>query len=193
MITHLRGRIVEKTPTHVVVECNGVGYMVLISLNTFGKLPADEAAFLYTHHQVREDAQTLYGFVDEMERMLFRMLISVSGVGASTAQVVLSSMNPAELKNALVTENVAAMQSIKGIGAKTAQRIIIDLKGKAATLDVGEDFSGFISNTVRDEALTALDVLGFPKQKSEKVVDALLSKDSGLTLESLIKQALNNI
>jgi len=193
MITHLRGRIVEKTPTHVVVECNGVGYMVLISLNTFGKLPADEAAFLYTHHQVREDAQTLYGFVDEMERMLFRMLISVSGVGASTAQVVLSSMNPAELKNALVTENVAAMQSIKGIGAKTAQRIIIDLKGKAATLDVGEEFSGFISNTVRDEALTALDVLGFPKQKSEKVVDALLSKDSGLTLESLIKQALNNI
>lgn len=193
MITHLRGRIVEKTPTHVVVECNGVGYMVLISLNTFGKLPADEAAFLFTHHQVREDAQTLYGFVDEMERILFRMLISVSGVGASTAQVVLSSMNPAELKNALVTENVAAMQSIKGIGAKTAQRIIIDLKGKAATLDVGEEFSGFISNTVRDEALTALDVLGFPKQKSEKVVDALLTKDSGLTLESLIKQALNNI
>lgn len=193
MITHLRGRIVEKTPTHVVVECNGVGYMVLISLNTFGKLPADEAAFLFTHHQVREDAQTLYGFVDEMERILFRMLISVSGVGASTAQVVLSSMNPAELKNALVTENVAAMQSIKGIGAKTAQRIIIDLKGKAATLDVGEEFSGFISNTVRDEALTALDVLGFPKQKSEKVVDALLNKDSGLTLESLIKQALNNI
>ena len=193
MITHLRGRIIDKTPTQVVIECNGVGYLVLISLNTFGKLPADEAVFLYTHHQVREDAQTLYGFSDELERTLFRMLISVSGVGASTAQVVLSSMSPAELKSALVTENVAAMQSIKGIGAKTAQRIIIDLKGKAATLDVGEEFSGTISNTVRDEALTALDVLGFPKQKSEKVVDALLSRDSSLTLEALIKQALNNI
>ena len=193
MITHLRGRIIDKTPTQVVIECNGVGYLVLISLNTFGKLPADEAVFLYTHHQVREDAQTLYGFSDELERTLFRMLISVSGVGASTAQVVLSSMSPAELKSALVTENVAAMQSIKGIGAKTAQRIIIDLKGKAATLDVGEEFSGTISNTVRDEALTALDVLGFPKQKSEKVVDALLSRDSSLTLEGLIKQALNNI
>ncbi len=193
MITHLRGRIIDKTPTQVVIECNGVGYLVLISLNTFGKLPADEAVFLFTHHQVREDAQTLYGFSDELERTLFRMLISVSGVGASTAQVVLSSMSPAELKSALVTENVAAMQSIKGIGAKTAQRIIIDLKGKAATLDVGEEFSGTISNTVRDEALTALDVLGFPKQKSEKVVDALLSRDSSLTLEGLIKQALNNI
>ena len=193
MITHLRGRIIDKTPTQVVIECNGVGYLVLISLNTFGKLPADEAVFLFTHHQVREDAQTLYGFSDELERTLFRMLISVSGVGASTAQVVLSSMSPAELKSALVTENVAAMQSIKGIGAKTAQRIIIDLKGKAATLDVGEEFSGTISNTVRDEALTALDVLGFPKQKSEKVVDALLSRDSSLTLEALIKQALNNI
>jgi len=193
MITHLRGRIIDKSPTQVVIECNGVGYLVLISLNTFGKLPADEAVFLFTHHQVREDAQTLYGFADELERVLFRMLISVSGVGASTAQVVLSSMSPAELKSALVTENVAAMQSIKGIGAKTAQRIIIDLKGKAATLDVGEEFSGGISNTVRDEALTALDVLGFPKQKSEKVVDALLSRDSSLTLEALIKQALNNI
>lgn len=193
MITHLRGRIIDKSPTQVVIECNGVGYLVLISLNTFGKLPADEAVFLFTHHQVREDAQTLYGFADELERVLFRMLISVSGVGASTAQVVLSSMSPAELKSALVTENVAAMQSIKGIGAKTAQRIIIDLKGKAATLDVGEEFSGGISNTVRDEALTALDVLGFPKQKSEKVVDAVLSRDSSLTLEALIKQALNNI
>ncbi len=193
MITHLRGRIIDKSPTQVVIECNGVGYLVLISLNTFGKLPADEAVFLFTHHQVREDAQTLYGFADELERVLFRMLISVSGVGASTAQVVLSSMSPAELKSALVTENVAAMQSIKGIGAKTAQRIIIDLKGKAATLDVGEEFSVGISNTVRDEALTALDVLGFPKQKSEKVVDALLSRDSSLTLEALIKQALNNI
>ena len=193
MITHLRGRIIDKSPTQVVIECNGVGYLVLISLNTFGKLPADEAVFLFTHHQVREDAQTLYGFADELERVLFRMLISVSGVGASTAQVVLSSMSPAELKSALVTENVAAMQSIKGIGAKTAQRIIIDLKGKAATLDVGEEFSVGISNTVRDEALTALDVLGFPKQKSEKVVDAVLSRDSSLTLEALIKQALNNI
>lgn len=193
MITHLRGRLIEKSPTHAVIECNGVGYQAQITLSTYEKLPSDEAVFLYTHLQVREDAHTLYGFADATERAFFRLLISVSGVGASTAQVVLSSMSPAELQQALVTENVAAMQAIKGIGAKTAQRIIIDLKGKAATLEVDGEISLPTSNTARDEALTALDVLGFPKAKSQKVVDALLKKDPDLSVEVLIKQALNNI
>lgn len=193
MITHLRGRLIEKTPTHAVIECNGVGYQVFITLNTYEKLPADEAVFLFTHLQVREDAQTLYGFADETERAFFRLLIGVSGVGASTAQVVLSSMNAAELQQALVTENVAAMQSIKGIGAKTAQRIIIDLKGKAATMEIDGEISLPVSNTARDEALTALDVLGFARAKSQKVVDAILKQDPDSSVEVLIKKALNNM
>ncbi len=193
MITHLRGKLIGKSPTHVVVECDGVGYQLFITLNTYEKLPADEAVFLFTHLQVREDAQILYGFADEIERTFFRLLISVSGVGASTAQVVLSSMDPTELQRALVTDNVAALQSIKGIGAKTAQRIIIDLKGKVATLRPDGEISLPASNTAREEALTALDVLGFPRAKSQKAVDALLKADPDSGVEVLIKQALNNM
>lgn len=194
MITHLKGKLVEKNPTYAVVETNGVGYLLNISLNTFSKLGDVENVFLYTHFHVKEDAHTLFGFVDKIEREIFRLLISVSGVGPSIARTMLSSMSTDEIQHAIATGNVGVIQSVKGIGAKTAQRVLIDLKDKISkTFAIDDEVSGFENNTTKDEALIALEVLGFNKKQSEKVIDKILLEDSAASVEILIKKALKNL
>ena len=193
MITQLNGRIVSKTPTKLVIDCGGVGYEVHISLHTFGQLPEDEHIRIYTHHQVREDAQTLYGFIAHVERSVFRLLLSVSGIGANTARTMLSSMTPHDVVQAIQSDNVAAIQSVKGIGAKTAQRVIVDLSDKVTgLLDEGE-ISTTSNNTQRDEALSALSVLGYPIKQTQKVVDTLLHAEPNMPVERIIKNALNKL
>jgi len=193
MITQVRGRLVEKSPTEVVVDCNGVGYLLHISLNTFSSLPESENVVLYTHLSIREDAHTLFGFINKKEREIFKLLISVSGVGPSIARTMLSSMTSEEIQNAIATENVALIQSVKGIGIKTAQRVIVDLKDKILkTFDIDE-LSINSSNTNKDEALSALDVLGFNRKQSEKVVSAVLKENQEASVEQIIKSALKNL
>lgn len=190
MITHLRGRLIEKNPTHVVIECNGIGYLAHISLNTYSKLPEDESIFLYTYFSVKEDSQALYGFSDKLEREIFKLLISVSGVGTSIARTMLSSMTTSEIQQAIASGNVATIQSVKGIGAKTAQRVIIDLKDKIIKTYGLEEVSTVQSNTSKEEALSALEVLGFTRKQSEKVVDKLLTEQIEMGVEELIKKSL---
>ena len=193
MITQIRGRLVEKTPTEVVVDCNGVGYLLHISLNTFSNLPDDEAVILYTHLSIREDAHTLFGFINKTEREVFKLLISVSGVGPSIARTMCSSMTSEEIQNAIASENVPLIQSVKGIGAKTAQRVIVDLKDKILkTFDVDE-VSATTSNTNKDEALSALEVLGFQRKQSDKIVSSILKQDKDASVETIIKLALKNL
>lgn len=193
MITQLNGRLVSKTPTTLVIDCGGVGYEVHISLHTFGQLPEDEHIIIYTHHQVREDAQTLYGFMAQVERSVFRLLLSVSGIGANTARTMLSSMTPHDVVQAIQTDNVPAIQAIKGIGAKTAQRVIVDLRDKVTgLLDEGE-ISTTSNNTQRDEALSALSVLGYPIKQTQKIVDTLLQAEPNMPVERIIKNALNKL
>ncbi|MFL2637291.1 MAG: Holliday junction branch migration protein RuvA, partial [Flavobacteriaceae bacterium] len=151
MITHIKGRLVEKSPTELVIDCNGIGYLVNISLNTFSLLSDSEAISLYTHLQVKEDSHTLFGFFDKSERNLFRKLISVSGIGASTARTMLSSLNPQEIQRAILTENVSTIQSVKGIGLKTAQRVIIELKDKVNLADSSGEISISSLNQNREE------------------------------------------
>jgi len=193
MITQIRGRLVEKNPTYVVIDCNGVGYLLHISLQTFSKLPDDEAVLLYAHLSVKEDAHTLYGFMDKMERALFKLLISVSGVGPSTARTMLSSLSSEEIQQAIASENVAVIQSTKGIGAKTAQRIIIDLKDKVLKTFGMDEIAVATNNTQKEEALSALDVLGFARKQSEKVMNAILLEHADASVEVLIKKALKNL
>ena len=193
MITQLNGILVSKTPTTLVIDCGGVGYEVHVSLHTFGQLPEDEHIRIYTHHQVREDAQTLYGFMEPVERSVFRLLLSVSGIGANTARTMLSSMTPHDVVQAIQTDNVPAIQAIKGIGAKTAQRVIVDLRDKVTgLLDEGE-ISTTSNNTQREEALSALSVLGYPIKQTQKVVDSLLQAEPSMPVERIIKNALNKL
>ena len=193
MITQIKGRLVEKSPTYVVIDCGGVGYILHISLNTFSSLPEGEAITLFTHLSVKEDSNTLYGFINKTEREIFRLLISVSGVGPSIARTMLSSMNTDEIQQAIVSENIALIQSVKGIGAKTAQRVIIDLKDKIMkTFDL-EAISIISNNTNKDEALSALEVLGFHKKQAEKVLNAVLKEHADATVELLIKTALKRL
>ncbi|MCR9265133.1 MAG: Holliday junction branch migration protein RuvA [Flavobacteriaceae bacterium] len=193
MITHLRGKLVEKNPTYVIVECNGVGYFLNISLHTFSLLKDEENIQLYTHLLIKEDSHTLFGFVERSEREIFRLLISVSGVGSSIARTMLSSLSPAEVRDAIANAEVATIQAVKGIGAKTAQRVILDLKDKILKVyDMGE-VSLPSNNTSKEEALSALEVLGFTRRQSEKVVDKVLSEDPSLSVENTIKQALKNL
>lgn len=193
MITHLQGKLVEKNPTDVVIDCNGVGYMLHISLNTYSQIPDKENLKLYTHLQVREDAHTLFGFSSLAEREIFRLLISVSGIGASTARTMLSSLTPQQVQQAIAGEDVATIQSIKGIGAKTAQRVIIELKDKILkTYDLDEVLQ-VSSNTSKDEALSALEVLGFTKKQAEREVDKIIRLEPEATVEVIIKQALKNL
>ena len=193
MITQIRGKLVEKNPTYVVVDCGGVGYLLHITLNSFSIIPESEAVTFYTYLSVREDAHTLYGFVNKTEREVFKLLISVSGVGPSTARTMLSSMTSEEIQQAIATENVAVIQSAKGIGAKTAQRIIVDLKDKILkTFDIDE-VSAIENNTNKEEALSALEVLGFGKKQAEKVITNILKETPTASVEILIKQALKNL
>ncbi len=193
MITHIKGRLVEKNPTDVVLDCNGVGYFLHISLHTYSLLPEGEALQLYTHLQVKEDSHTLFGFVEKSEREIFRLLISVSGIGASTARTMLSSLHPDQIKEAIASNDVATIQSIKGIGAKTAQRVIIDLKDKILKVYNIDEVSVSQNNTNKDEALSALETLGFSRKIAEKVVDKVLRVTPKETVENIIKQALKNL
>ena len=193
MITQIQGKLAEKYPTHVVVDCNGIGYEVHISLHTFGQLPSEEAIKLYTHLLIREDAHTLYGFASHSERALFRLLIGVSGIGASTARTMLSSLEPLQIQKAILTEDVPTIQSIKGIGLKTAQRVIIELLDKIKTLPEMEQIEAISGNTIKEEALSALEVLGYPRRSSEKVIDNLIQSQPDTSVEMLIKAALNKL
>ena len=193
MITQLKGRMIEKSPTELVIDCNGVGYLVNISRNTFSKLTDSESVSLFTHLQVKEDSHTLFGFFEKTERNLFRQLISVSGIGASTARTMLSSLNPGEIQSAIISGNVSIIQSVKGIGLKTAQRVIIDLKDKVSLISENDQFIGNISNTNQDEALSALEVLGYSRKQTTKVVDKLISEVSEISVEEIIKNALNKL
>jgi Holliday junction DNA helicase RuvA len=193
MIAFLKGKLVQKEPTFVIIEVNGVGYQVNISLNTYSEIKDREEVRLATYLQVREDAHILYGFSNEAEKAMFQNLLSVNGVGPSTAMVVLSYLPPAELKSAIVREDASALQAVKGIGGKTAQRIILELKDKLRKEPEESNIPGFSHNTVRQEALSALVTLGIGRAAAEKSVDAVLKRTGNtLSLEELVKQALKN-
>ena len=188
MIGQLTGRLVEKTPTEIIIDCGGVGYEVRISLNTFSALGSDEAINIFTKLIVREDAHLLYGFYTKEEREMFNHLVSVSGIGPNTAMIMLSSLTPEDVANAIQTEDVRTIQSIKGIGAKTAQRVIIDLKDKVLKMNVSSENVSVTHNTIRFDALNALVSLGFDKKSVDKVLDKLTTGQE--SLEELIKGAL---
>lgn len=195
MIAFLKGKLVHKEPTFVIMEVNGVGYQVNISLNTFSEIKDREDIKLSTYLQVREDAHILYGFSNEAEKAMFQNLISVNGVGPNTAMVVLSYLPPAELKAAIVREDAATLQAVKGIGGKTALRLILELKDKLRKESTEETpgIPGGIRNTMRHEALSALVTLGINKASAEKSVDTVLKKSGNtISLEELVKQALKN-
>lgn len=193
MIAHIQGKLVEKTPTELVLDCNGVGYSINISLHTFSLLPQNDFVKLYTHLLIKEDAHTLYGFVEKSERELFKLLLSVSGIGAGIARTMLSSLEPKQIIHALANGDVATIQSIKGIGGKTAQRAILDLKEKVLKIYDLDEVSMFSNNTNRDEALSALEVLGYVRKVSEKIVDKIISQNPDATVEGIIKLALKNL
>lgn len=188
MIGHLNGRLIEKNPTELIVECGGVGYEVKISLNTFSALGSDESVKVFTKLVVREDAHILYGFASKEEREMFNHLVSVSGIGPNTAMIMLSSMVPDEIAHAIQSEDVRTIQGIKGIGTKTAQRVIIDLKDKMLKMVFSSENIFNQNNTNRFDALTALVSLGFDKKSAEKAIDKIATGDE--TVEKLIKEAL---
>ena len=193
MITHLKGKLIEKNPTNVIIECAGVGYFVNISLHTFSNIKDDENIRLFTHLQVKEDSHTLFGFAEKSEREIFRLLLSVSGIGSSTARTMLSSLSPAQIRDAIANGDVATIQGIKGIGAKTAQRVILDLRDKILKVYDIDEVSVNPNNTNKEEALSALEVLGFVRRHAEKAVDKVLSQDSSLSVENIIKLTLKNL
>ena len=193
MIYHIIGKLVEKNLTHVVIESNGLGYLIHISLSTFSKIGIEENLKLYTHLSIKEDAHTLYGFFDKTERDVFLLLISVSGVGPSTARTMLSSMTAEEVQRAIITEDVATIQKAKGIGGKTAQRVIIDLKDKMAKTFNIDEISLVSNNTVKEETLSALEVLGFSRKQTEKLIDKYLYENPNYKIESLLKTALKTL
>ena len=194
MIEFLNGKLVEKTPTYIVIECHGLGYFVNISLHTYSRIEELENCKVFTHLSIKEDAHTLYGFSEIEERKLFRDLISVSGIGANTARMMLSSLSPAEIQQAIVQGNHVLLQSIKGIGNKTAQRVIIDLKDKLTKKDGATLLNLPSNNKMKEEALSALLTLGFPRNTIEKTLE-LLTKQAGeiQNIEQLIKLALKNM
>jgi Holliday junction DNA helicase RuvA len=193
MITHLKGKLVEKSPTNVVIEVNGIGYWVNISLTTFSQIRDNENIKLFTHLQIKEDSHSLYGFYSKKERDIFRLLISVSGVGTSTARTMLSSLNPNQVAEAISSNNVSIVQSVKGIGSKTAQRLIIELKDKILKIyDLDETYVNS-NNTTREEALSALEVLGINKKSSERLVDNIIKENQDISVEEIIKETLKNI
>tara|TARA_A100001011_G_scaffold399937_1_gene511174 strand:+ start:5745 stop:6353 length:609 start_codon:yes stop_codon:yes gene_type:complete len=193
MITQINGRLVEKTPTQLVLDCNGLGYAIHISLHTFSQIGAEENIKLYTHLQVREDSHTLFGFHTTIERSIFLLLISVSGIGASTARTMLSSLEPKQIQQAIVSEDLNTIKSVKGIGLKTAQRVLIELKDKMMNLFDGEEIQIFGNNTIKDEALSALEVLGYSRKQSERILDQIIQTAPDSSIEELIKEALNKL
>ncbi len=193
MFEYIKGEIKEISPAHLIIENNQIGYFINISVNTYSQLSGQDNALIYIYEVIREDAHHLFGFFEKKEREIFLHLISVSGVGANTARVMLSSLAPAEIQNAISTGNVNVLKSIKGIGAKTAERIIVDLKDKVGKILDGEQIIARIDNTIKDEALSALVMLGFPKAKVDKIINEILKQNKILSVEELIKEALKRI
>ena len=192
MITQIKGRLIEKSPTEVIVDCNGIGYSVNISLNTFSKIGNDENIKLFTYLIIKEDSHSLYGFFNKSEGSLFKLLISVSGVGASTGRMMLSSLSPNEIISAILNENVQIIQSIKGIGLKTSQRIILELKDKVLLLE-GSEQEQLVLNTESTEAASALEVLGYSQKQTSKILSKIIAENPGINVESIIKKALNKL
>jgi Holliday junction DNA helicase RuvA len=193
MITQLRGRLLEKNPTHIVVDCNGIGYEVNISLHTFSRLKSEEQITIYTHLQVKEDSHTLYGFMEKAERLVFRQLLSVSGIGANTARMMLSSLTPEQVVEAISTEDSDTIQSVKGIGKKTAQRVILDLKDKIRTSEEYSEIVNSPSNSNKEEALSALETLGYTRKQSGKIISKICNNNPDANVEVIIKLALKNL
>ena len=193
MITQLRGKLIEIYPTNAVIDCNGVGYWVNISLNTYSTLEHEEAVTIFTHLIVREDAHLLYGFATKLEREIFQKLISVNGVGPASGMMMISTLSSKEIATAIATEDVKVLQSVKGIGAKTAQRIIIDLKDKLDQNLIQDVNSGSVKNKSKNEALSALEVLGIPKKSAEKIMDKILKDSPDADVEFLVKETLKKI
>jgi Holliday junction DNA helicase RuvA len=193
MITHIQGRLVEKSPTNVVIDCAGVGYDINISLHTYSLLPERENIMLFTYLHIKEDGHTLFGFVEKSEREIFKLLISVSGIGTGIARTMLSSLSPKQIIEAIASSDVATIQSAKGIGAKTAQRVILDLKEKVLKVYDLDEISTLTDNTNKSEALSALEVLGFNRKLAEKAVEKVLKDTPSASVENIIKQALKNL
>ena len=194
MITHIKGKLVEKSPTSVIIDVNGIGYLINISLNTFSAIPDQENLKLYTHLQIKEDSHTLFGFYSVKEREIFRLLISVSGIGASIARTMLSSLSPEQIIQGISIGDSAMIQSVKGIGLKTSQRVIIELKDKVLKIyDLDDKISFQNNNTAKEEALSALEVLGINKKTSEKLVDKIILDNADASVELIIKEALKNL
>ena len=193
MYEYIRGNIADISPANIIIEAGGIGYFINISLNSYSQLSGKTEAKLFLHQIVREDAHILYGFANASERELFRNLISVNGVGASTANMMLSSLSPDELRTAVTTENVMVLKAVKGIGAKTAQRIIIDLKDKLGKLPETGQILLSTDNTIRNESLSALVMLGFAKRDAEKIVTKIIQEQPDAVVESVIKQALKRL
>ena len=193
MYEFIRGNIIEQNPAHIIIEAGGVGYNINISLNTYSKFNQKKEGLIYLHQVIRDDAHVLYGFADKSERDLFRNLISVNGVGSATAIMMLSSLTPDEIAVAVTSENVAVLKAVKGIGIKTAQRIIIDLKDKLGKLYETDQILLSPNNTILNESLSALVMLGFVKRDAEKVVSKILQEQPQTTVEGVIKQALKRL
>lgn len=198
MIEYVRGELAELTPALAVIDCNGVGYAANISLNTYAAIQGKKACKLYIHEAIREDAHVLFGFADKQERELFLLLISVSGIGGNTARMILSALSPSELVNVISNENANLLKSVKGIGLKTAQRIIVELKDKlkTGTVAASAGISSLSSPTnaqIQDEAVSALTMLGFPQAASQKVVLAILKEEPDAQVEAVIKLALKRL
>ncbi|MGA1977089.1 MAG: Holliday junction branch migration protein RuvA [Bacteroidales bacterium] len=193
MIDYIKGTISQVTPTFIAMECGGIGYFINISLTTFARLEGKSDFRILIHEVIKEDSHQLYGFADKEERDVFRMLISVSGVGASTARMMLSSLTPTEVEKSIVESDVSLLKSVKGIGLKTAQRIIVDLKDKLGKQDGSGEIFALADNTKRDEALSALVMLGFAKSAVSKVLDRIVREEKSLTVEEMIKKALKNL
>jgi Holliday junction DNA helicase RuvA len=193
MINYIKGTITELNPASVTVETGGIGYFINISVNTFTKLDGKTECKIRGHEVIREDAHQLFGFADKDERDMFRHLISVSGIGANTARMMLSSLTSGEIENAIIESNVNLLKGVKGIGLKTAQRIIVDLKDKTGKLTASGEIFTIEDNTIRSEALSALIMLGFARSAVSKVLDKIIREDRNLTVEDLIKRALKNL
>lgn len=193
MIEYIKGAITQITPTFLTIESGGIGYFVNISINTFSKLEGKIDFKILIHEVIREDTHQLFGFADASEREIFRLLISVSGVGANTARMMLSSLSPGEIEKAILGSDVNLLKSVKGIGLKTAQRIIVDLKDKLGKHAGSGEIFAITDNTNREEALSALVMLGFAKNAVSKVLDKIVREEKNLTVEDMIKRALKNL
>lgn len=192
MIEYLKGKITSVSPSFAIIETNNIGYFLNITLNTFSAIKKDSLQHFFIHEIIREDTYTLYGFLSNEERSIFRLLISVSGIGANTARLILSSLTPIELQEAIISGNVSLIKQVKGIGLKTAQRLVVDLKDKIDILSESDNFITLSNNTIKDEALSALVTLGFPKKQTEKIVDKILSDQLNISVEQLIKEVFKN-